>query len=191
MNRVVPVFLFALSVAIGSFIVIFSPFEDEAEDAEAVLAENDIELGREVVEQPAQPASQQVVLDNRNPELEPLDHAAVVVQSRERALRRAELITAAVDSEAVDPQWAAATEQQIAERFAAEAPPGFELLSTTCKTSLCIAEVETPSREASRAQTGWHKFFGFSRTRVYHQGEEGDAFRTVVFLARDGHHFPK
>lgn len=172
MDRIVRLSLFSVGLFIGSMCVILSG--RSAEDSARIHAE--------------QAPSDREAATNR--EASQTGDAEIAARVSQRAKRRAEFITAAAAGEADDPDWAPAAERRIAERFAARAPAGFKLRSAICKTSLCIAEIEAPSREASAEQSGWHRFLGASRGFVYHRGEEEGSFRTVVFIARDGHGFP-
>lgn len=176
MERAVRSVLFAFGVVIGSVFVIFATRAMDEPGEDAAPAEPAREKGHEARTEGA--------------EADELDDDELEARAREHATRRAEVISAAAASEAVDPDWGPAAEQRIIERFAARAPVGFKLLSTTCKTSLCVAEIETPSRSVSTQQSGWHRFLGVSSGYVYHRGEEGSAFRTVVFVARNGHTLP-
>lgn len=199
MDRIVRLSLLTLGIFIGSVLVIVAgKFRDEPqEESLAVDGDGPYWLGSlapvhgaEALQRPiaVAPEHGSEALEGEKNEL---DDDELRTRALERARRRAERITVAAASEAIDPDWGRATEQQIAERFAAKAPVGFELLSATCKTSLCIVEVATPSREASTRQKGWARLFGFMRSHAYHRGEAGDGFRTVVFLVREGHDLPE
>jgi hypothetical protein len=175
MDRAVRFSLFALGIFVGSLLVVVTSrsMDDEAE------VEVELELrGEEVAQSPTESP-------------EELDPAEIEIRGRERAERRVAAFLDAISREPVDPDWGPAQEQQIAESFAAEAPAGFKLLSTTCKTSLCIAEIETPSKKASRREMGWHRFLGFSKAHIHHHADEGGAHRTDVFIARAGHSLPR
>lgn len=205
MDRAVRFSLFALGIFIGSVFIAFvtqssdDDHDDVVEDQDEILVDNGRKLnwlGEEFAQVRAEQVLEDTIGEAREKGREALneeglDNDDFEAQVRARSKARADLITAAVAAEAADPEWGPATEQQMVERFAAKAPAGFELISTTCKTSLCIAEITTPSRKASLKQTRWHRFFGLSRAYIHHRGEEGDRFRTVVFLARDGHSLPK
>jgi len=176
MDRAVRLVLFSLGVFSGSVLVIFATKAMDEAGGAVVPAEAAREEGHEA--------------HRERVEAEELDDDELEARAREHATRRAEVISAAAASEAIDPDWGPAAEQTIIESFAARAPVGFKLHSTTCKTSLCIAEIETPSRMLSTQQSGWHRFLGVSSGFVYHRGDEGGAFRTVVFVARNGHTLP-
>jgi hypothetical protein len=194
MDRAVRFSLFALGISIGSVFVIFaSQSLGVGRSDERGFAH----LGEEFAEMHTEELVRRDFAEARERSQTALKRAEDPVegdleeQVRKRGKRRAALITEAAEREAVDPDWAPAMETRIVERFAAKAPPDFELLSITCKTSMCIAQIATPSRKASVGQVGWHRYFGLSRAYVHHRGEDGDGFRTDVFLARDGHSLPK
>ncbi len=176
MDRAVRLVLFSFGVFIGSVFVLFATRAVDEPGDDVAPAEAVSERGHEALSETA--------------EAEELDDDELEARARENAAYRAEAISAAAASEAVDLDWGPAAEQMIIQRFAAKAPVGFKLLSTTCKTSLCIAEIETPSRLVSTRQSGWHRFLGVSSGYVYHRGDEGRAFRTVVFIARNGYTLP-
>jgi hypothetical protein len=116
----------------------------------------------------------------------------LAIREREQGERRAEAITAAADREAVDPDWGPPTQRQIVDRFATEAPPGTTLISATCKTTLCIAEIESIGRDGSIGPPTWMALFGLPRGFVLPPEPSQDGtYRSVVFLARDGHSLPK
>jgi hypothetical protein len=198
MDRAVRLSLFALGIIIASVFVVFASkamnlHESRDDHGFGMLGEDVAQLR---AEQALQSDLAEVHEAGREPleeslQEQDLDGAELEDHVRERGKRRAALITAAAERESVDPDWGPATERQIIERFAIKAPAEFELLSAMCKTSICIAEVQTPSRKASIGQMGWHRFFGLSRAYVHHRGETDDGFHTVVFLARDGHSLPK
>lgn len=176
MERAVRLVLFAFGIFIGSVLMIFATQAMDGPGEEATPVEVARERGHEALTVRA--------------EAEVLDDDELEARAHEYATRRAEVIAAVAAGEVVDPEWGPAAERSISERFAASAPVGFKLLSTTCKTSLCVTEVETPSRRVSTKQSGWHRFLGVSSGYVYHRGDEGGAFRSVVFSARDGHSLP-
>jgi hypothetical protein len=181
------------------FVTFASNSTDETQ-AEIVLAEGGRDVGvlnQKIGQQRVELAWQTNVEASRQDQLqaleddEPETEEELAIRVRERGKQRAATITEAADSEPVDPDWGPATQQQITERFAVKAPIGFELQSVTCKTSLCIAEIETPSRKAGIQEVGWHRFLGSSRAYIHHGEEGGDTHHVTVFLARDGHPLPK
>lgn len=122
---------------------------------------------------------------------EELDWDQLAIREREQGEQRAEVIRAAAAREPVDPEWAPITQRQIADRFAVHGPSGSTLISATCKTSLCIVEIETLSPAESGGLQRWHRFFGLSRGWVLPREPAQDGpSRSVIFLARDGHSLP-
>ncbi|WP_146155514.1 hypothetical protein [Enhygromyxa salina] len=121
------------------------------------------------------------------------DHAQRAAERRERVDSRAALLDATVAGEAVDPAWAPGSEKKIVDAFAAEASPGAGLRAVTCKTTLCVAEIEHP--EGSKRGVGgtrWGKVFRFPHTFVvYHPPGPDEPARSVAYLARDGYRLPK
>lgn len=183
MDRAVRLLLFSLAIPVGSLGVAAASRSLAASAAEAVpSAVEPVQL-----ERPGEAAEERRDAPSEQTELSDEERRA---RARERTRQRVELMTATAAVEATDPDWAPAMERRITERFAAEAPPDFKLRSTICRTSLCIAEVETSTREAIVGQRGWHRFLGFKRGYAHFRGEEDGAFRTVVFIARDGHRLP-
>lgn len=176
MDRAVRLVLVLFGVFIGALLVIFATRAMDKPGEEVARAGAAREERQEARSEKA--------------EAEELDDDELEARAREHATRRADAISDAAAKEAVDPDWGPAAEQKIIERFAARAPVGFKLLSATCKASLCIAEVETPSLIVSTKESRWHQFLGASSGYVYHRGDEGGAFRTVVFIARNGHILP-
>jgi hypothetical protein len=187
MNRPVRLLLFSLAVSVGSLGVAIALGSLDA-SAEAVVP-GEREQGH------AEPAERHGAReapegDRADEPAAPLTAEERLARARERSRQRVESIMATAANEAVDPAWAPAMERRIAESFAAHAPPGFKLRSATCKTTICVAELDTPSREASTGQTDWDRILGFERGYVQHRGEEDGAFRSVAFIARDGHRLP-
>lgn len=120
------------------------------------------------------------------------DLIVLAIREREQGERRAEAILAAAAREAVDPEWGPTTRQEIVERFASKAPAGHTLISATCKTTLCIAEIEILSSEESSAPPVWSALFGLPRGFVLSRDpDSGGVYRSVVFLARHGHPLPE
>lgn len=190
MDRVVRFSLFSLSALIGSLFMIVA---SQSEEDEVALAEGGHEAGvpgEEVSRLGAQRSENEIREAASEPVEEP-DWAALEILQRARSERRVATMTAAAAREPIDPEWGPATEQKISERFAAEAPVGFELLSATCKTTLCVAEIQSASRKQSAEQLAWSEFLGLSRGFVHRRADQGDGSRTVVFLAREGHSLPK
>ncbi|PRP92823.1 hypothetical protein ENSA5_47360 [Enhygromyxa salina] len=125
--------------------------------------------------------------DYEEPDLEEM-----IARDRDIAERRAAAITAAAEREAVDPDWAPAVELQIAEGLAAHGPSGATLISTVCKTTLCIAEIEHPPGDDGTGHVNWLVVFGLSHGFfMRHEPESGAGARTVAYLARDGHSLPR
>ncbi|MDC0669030.1 hypothetical protein [Nannocystis radixulma] len=191
MNRAGRLFLFSLAVSGGALGIAVAGGSVAIDVSAEEVVPGELERDR------AEPGERHGTRDVAKEEGEaPNEQAALLTdeehqaRSRERSRQRVELMTTTAAGEAVDPDWAPAMERRIAERFAANAPSDFKLRSASCKTSLCIAEIETPSDEASIGRTGWPRYLGFKRGYVHHRGEEGGSFRTVVFIARDGHRLP-
>jgi hypothetical protein len=199
MDRAVRFSLFALATCVGVLFVTFASNSTDETEEGIVLAEGgrDVgvlneKIGQQRVElawQTNVEASRQAQLEAPEPPFESEEDLEMRV--RERGRQRAATITEAVDREPVDPDWGPATQTEITERFMIKAPLGFELQSVACKTSLCMAEIETPSRKAGIQEVGWHRFLGLSRAYIHHGDEGGDTHRVTVFLARDGHPLPK
>lgn len=118
------------------------------------------------------------------------DFDELTKRERELGEQRARTLTAAADREPIDHDWAPAMERQIAERFALHGPSDSRLLSATCKTSLCILEVETASRVQNIEPKPWHKFFPLSRGFAVSREREGGV-QDVIFLAREDHALPE
>ena len=194
MNLAGRLLLFSLAVSVGSLgvAIVRDSIAIDVSTEEAVPSE--VDRGQhwpgEFERDRAEPAERHGTREAPNEQAAALTDEERLARSRERTRQRVELMTTTAANEAIDPDWAPAMEQRIAERFAANAPPDFKLRSTTCKTSICIAEIETPSGEASTGYTGWHRSLGFKRGYIHHRGEEDGSFRTVVFIARDGHRWP-
>lgn len=134
--------------------------------------------------------------DSRSPDagasdLDEGDFALIEAREREQSERRAATIAEAAAREAVDPHWASATERSIAEAFAIHAPPGSWLRSATCKTTLCILEIELPNGHASTGHLNWPAALELSRGLVvHHPPDPNGTHASVAYLARDGHSLP-
>lgn len=125
------------------------------------------------------------------PASEPLSPEQRDVQERELSERRAAQIRAAAAREDVDPGWATTMERQIADSFAAHAPPQSRLLSASCKTTLCVVEVELSAQFADSTTLDWPRLLQLSRGFIVHHDPGPDGYRrTIAFLARDGHSLP-
>lgn len=121
------------------------------------------------------------------------DDDDIEIAARTRALvdRRVAQITAEADSQAVDTDWAPAVEADIAQGVATYGPPGARLVSTRCRTTLCIAEFEIPPNAEAAMQMSWLAGAGLSRALFVHgQTGAGETGRTVAYLARDGYALP-
>lgn len=197
MDRAVRFSLFALGTFIGAlFVTLAVQWTSESAD-EPVLAQGGQAL-ESLAGLNARMATELALRGalKLNPttgdEPDPNDFEAIEARNRELAERRAKLIDELAAREAVDPSWAPDMQRQMIEQFAARAPKGAKLLSATCKTSLCIAEVESLSRRDSTGQTGWSGMFGLRRGFVMNVESpiEGQ-YRSFVYLARDGHSLPK
>jgi hypothetical protein len=187
MNRPVRLLLFSLAVSVGSLGVAIALGSLDVFAEEVVPGK--LERGG------AEPAERHGAREapegeRANEPAAPLTAEERLARARDRSRQRVELIMATAANEAVDPAWAPAMERRIAESFAAHAPPDFKLRSATCKSTICVAELDTPSREASTGQTDWDRILGFERGYVQHRGEVDGAFRSVAFIARDGHRLP-
>lgn len=193
MDRAVRFSLFALGTFIGALFVTFA-LEWTGETAEEPvlaqggqqpdgLAGRNADVGAELVlPRAATP----------DPGHDELDLEAMEARDRDVGQRRATLIRERADQEDMDPNWAPAMQRHIAEQFAAQGPAGAKLVSATCKTSLCIAEIESLSSRDSTGQMGWAAMFGLGRGFVMnHETAIDGQYRSVVYLARDGHSLPK
>lgn len=121
-----------------------------------------------------------------------VDDETSIVRNRELFERRAAAINAAVEREEVDLGWAPAMERQITEGLVAHGPPGTKLISTICKTTLCMAELEFPPVGGGTGYVNWLTAFGLSRGLfVHHEAESGMGARTDAYLARDGYSLPE
>lgn len=122
----------------------------------------------------------------------PESEEASLARSREAAERWVEAITTAADLEAVDLDWAPGMERQIAEGLAAQVSAGATLISATCKTTLCITEIEFPPDEGRSRRVSRLAAFGLSRGFfVRHEPELGRGARMVAYLAREGYSLPR
>jgi hypothetical protein len=171
-QRIIQFILFSFAACIGAVAVtLVSKATDAPEEVPKVLEQQQLE---------------------QQPPLDEPDFDKLVIREREHGERRAEVITSAADREPIDHDWAPDMQRQLAERFARNGPADSRLLSTTCKTSLCIVEVETASRMQAIGLQPWQQFFGLSRGFVTARVSEHDGeFRNVIFLARDGHSLPE
>ncbi|MCX4243917.1 hypothetical protein [Paraliomyxa miuraensis] len=119
------------------------------------------------------------------------DDEASLVREQELVARRIEDIVDLADAEPVDPSWAPAMERRIAEGLAAHAPPGATLVSASCRTTLCVAEIEFPPSGEGGTRVNWLTALGLPRGFfVHHEPRPGFGPRTVAYLARDGHSLP-
>jgi hypothetical protein len=140
--------------------------------------------------EPVEPDSDEVAFDGGESQVDDID--AILASDREDGERRSSMVDELAAQEAVDPSWAPGMQQEIAERFAINGPEGAELVSATCKTSLCIAEVAPLSRSDSTGQMRWNRMFGLERGFVInHETAVKGEYRSVVYLAREGYHLPK
>ncbi|MCX4243915.1 hypothetical protein [Paraliomyxa miuraensis] len=115
----------------------------------------------------------------------------LIEHEREIAERRAAVITAAAERETLDPSWSAAAEHRIAEGLAAHGPPGVALVSSTCKTTLCIVELVHPPGDPGTEHVNWLPVFGLPRGFfVRHPPQPGRHARTMAYLARKGYSLP-
>ncbi|MCX4243279.1 hypothetical protein [Paraliomyxa miuraensis] len=161
----------------------------EAEDHwKIVTLTNDMARLREQLEQGDRSAHHAAEDETRDDEPE---LAEIIARERETAERRAAVLTAAVHGEVVDSDWAPAVELQIADGLAALGPQGARLLSVSCKTTLCMAEIEHPPGSDAE-HVSWLRVFGLSRGFfVHHEPAPGSGARTVAYLARDGFSLPR
>lgn len=112
-------------------------------------------------------------------------------QERDLSERRAAEIRTAAAREDVDPDWATPMERRIADSFATHAPPRSRLLLASCKTTLCVVEVELSTEFADSTGLDWPRLLQLSRGFIVHHDPEPDGHRrTSAFLARDGHSLP-
>ncbi|MCX4246485.1 hypothetical protein [Paraliomyxa miuraensis] len=126
--------------------------------------------------------------DGADDEVDFEDPEASNARNRELAERRIAAITAAADQEAVDSNWAPAMERAIVDGIGAHAPPGTKVISTSCKTTVCVARVELPAGEMANSGRLLAAFGLSSGFFVQEAGESGA--RTVAYLARDGYSLP-
>jgi hypothetical protein len=217
MNRAIRFSLLGLATFVGAVLVIFivdSINEPTDEEEQPVLArggqDRDVVVGSGVRvrrmlasrnafmltpnsvddAEPIEPDSDEVPFAGDESHVDDID--AILARDREDGERRTNMVNEIAAQEAVDPDWAPGMQQVIAERFAIHGPEGAELVSSTCKTSLCIVEVAPLSRSDSTGQMRWNRMFGLKRGFVmnYETAVKGE-YRSVVYLARDGYHLPK
>lgn len=216
MDRFVPLSLLALTTVVGALLVIFTvePINDPSEDDEPVLARggqepdafanSDIRVRTELASrgaliltpnrgdgaEPIEPDSDEAPFDGDEAQVDDID--AIMARDREDGERRANLVNELAAQEAEDPSWAPGMLQEIAERFAIHAPEGAKLVSSICKTSVCIVEIAPLSRSDSTGQMRWNRMLGLKSGFVINEetAVEGQ-YRSVVYLARDGYHLPK
>jgi hypothetical protein len=186
MDRAVRFSLFALGAFIGALFVTFALESTNEPTEEPGLARR---LSDRVGEQLILRSTPNL---GRGESDEGDDIEEMAAQGRRAGQRRAALINELAAQEAVDPGWAPAMERRMTAQFAAHAPEGATLVSATCKTSLCIAEVESLSSRDSTGQLGWSAMFGIRRGFVMNEETaiEGQ-YRSVVYMSRDGHSLPK
>jgi hypothetical protein len=115
-------------------------------------------------------------------------------QLRVETSLRAELIERTLKSESVDAAWASHAERAIAAAVAADPVlRAGRLVATVCRTSLCRVEASHGSRrEALRFGTVLPNrlaAFPSGTMRVLPAAEHD--FRTVIYLAREGHRVPR
>jgi hypothetical protein len=165
LDRAIRFTLFGFGILVGALFVILS---GESPD-DGQVARRSLEL-----------------IERQSTPTEEPDFAALAIRERSRGERRAAVITAAFSAEDVDPKWAPVTEQEIVDRWATEGPPESRLISATCKTTLCIAEIDTRSGAPSIGPLFWQRL-SLPRGFVF----QADIHRTIVFLAREGHSLPE
>jgi hypothetical protein len=113
---------------------------------------------------------------------------------RERTEGRAELIERTLRTEAVDLPWAQQAERTIAQVVKTDpALKDARLVSTECRSTLCRIETGHPSRrEGARfGQALPNRLSGFPSGTMRLQARGAGDFRTVIYLARDGHRVPR
>lgn len=215
MDRFVRISLLVLATFVGALLVIFTvESSDEITKEDPVLARggqkrdavggSDVWVRTELASQgaliltpsraneaePIEPDSDEVPFEGDEAEVDDID--AIMARDRQDGERRTNLINQVAAEEAVDPSWAPGMLQTIAEQFAIHGPEGAELVSSTCKTSLCIVEVAPLSRRDSTGQMRWNRMFGLKRGFVInHETAVKGEYRSVVYLAREGYHLPK
>jgi hypothetical protein len=113
---------------------------------------------------------------------------------RERTERRAELIERTLRTEPVDARWAQQAERTITETLARD--PILQkarLVATECRSTLCRIEAGHASRtEGARfGQALPNRLSGFPSGTMRVQARGDRDFRTVIYLAREGHRVPR
>jgi hypothetical protein len=217
MDKFVPLSLLALTAVVGAFLVIStvesnnkpagenSPVLARGGQKRDAAADRDARIRMELASQgalmltpnragqaePIEPDSDEVAYDGPD-EAHVDDIDAIMARDREDGERRANLVNELAAQEAEDPSWAPGMLQEIAERFAIHGPEGAQLVSSICKTSLCIVEIAPLSRSDSTGQMRWNRMLGLKRGFVInHETDVKGQYRSVVYLAREGHHLPK
>jgi hypothetical protein len=115
-------------------------------------------------------------------------------QIKERTDRRAELIERSLRAEPVDAAWARQAERTISETVAADPVlRSARLLSTECRSTMCRIEAGHSSRgEGSRFGSALpNRLGGFPSGTMRVQARGDRDFRTVIYLAREGHRIPR
>ena len=119
---------------------------------------------------------------------------APVITEQEAAARdkrRFEGLARKLAAEPVDRQWGPATERMIADALARPLFKGSKLLDATCHSTLCRFEVAHDT-EADR-----RRFAGTLPSRLPSlpsgsmRNAEGNERKTIVYVAREGHHVPR
>ncbi len=199
MKRVVNVSLFAIGISGGVLIGALMSDSSESLSSHArdslelenrreidVLASEVARLRGAMAERGGEPVGA-AVEDHAEPNI-----AEIAAREREMSERRAAVIGAAVNREAVDPDWARAMQLRIASGVAAHGASGSRLISTICKTTICVAEIEHPPGDDGTGHLSWRAMFGLSRGFVvHHEPTSGGGHRSVAYLARDGYSLPR
>ncbi len=199
MNRIVHVSLFVLASGAGVVLgTLIRDSSDELQDharhpAPAAEREELEALASEVARLRGMMAERDQQSQGDAAEAhEEQDLAVLIAREREISERRASLLLAVAEREAVDLDWAPAMEQQIASGFAIHGPAGAKLLSASCKRTICVAEIEHARGSDGDGPLDWRAILSSSRGFVVHHDPTPDrAARTIAYLARDGHSLPR
>lgn len=120
----------------------------------------------------------------------PEDMTEMQRRSTERVLRRRDLLSEQLRTEARDPEWALATENRVAEtvaRMNQRGLPSARLVKSECRSTLCQIDVEVPVKNEHHRFPVAFSRIGLRSFALEQVDHDGSSTRWSVFVSRDGH----